>query len=508
MKSGRIISIICAGALVMSLASCGKQTENTEQEDGSTVTKGNTVTVIEGETVSLVFSDGEITADSAYGVEIDGTKLTINKAGTYVLSGSCTDGSVKIAAGTENVYLKLNGLVLTSGDTAPILCGKASSVTIEVCTGTENTLSDSAENNDDEYPENENAENAVIKCKDGSEVTLCGTGTININANGKNGIKSGASTDEDGEAALTVKELTLNIAAPVNDGINAEQLLNIESGTLNIAAGDDAVHCDLVMNVGAEDTDGPVINISECYEGLEAVRMNICSGDIDIVSTDDCLNTANSDLSGYSFEMNISGGSITAYTSEGDGFDSNGSMTISGGSIEVWAANTADNQPLDADGTITITGGTVLAAGGSSGMGMNLDASQAYVIFGTAGGMGMQPGAAGTLVSGGEAVTVKDSSGNEIYSANARCGAGYVFFSSDKLTESESITLYSGDEQAAEGQAQTGAMSETQPGGGFPGGAGGGFDMQPGDGGMVPPDGEAPNGQPPEMPNGEPGNRQ
>ena len=120
----------------------------------------------------------------------------------------------------------------------------------------------------------------------------------------------------------------------------------------------------------------------------------------------------------------------------------------------------------------------------------------------------MQPGAAGTLVSGGEAVTVKDSSGNEIYSENARCGAGYVFFSSDKLTESESVTLYSGDEQAAEGQAQTGAMSETQPGGGVPGGAGGGFDMQPGDGGMVPPDGEAPNGQPPEMPNGEPGNRQ
>ena len=504
MKSGRIISIICAGALVMSLASCGKQTENTAPEGGDTAAKDDTVTVTEGETASLVFSDGGITADGASGVEIDGTKLTINKAGTYVLSGSCADGSVKIAAGTENVYLKLNGLTLTSGDTAPILCGKASSVTIEVCAGTENTLSDSAENNDDEYPENENAENAVIKCKDGSEVTLCGTGILNINANGKNGIKSGSSTDEDGEAALTVKELTLNITATVNDGINAEQLLTIESGTLNIAAGDDAVHCDLVMNVGAENTDGPVINISECYEGLEAAKLNIYSGDIDIVSTDDCLNAANSDLSGYGFEMNISGGSITAYTSEGDGFDSNGSMTISGGSIEVWTANTADNQPLDADGTITITGGTVLAAGGSSGMGMNLDASQAYVIFGAAGGMGMKPGAAGTLVSDGEAVTVKDSSGNEIYSANARCAVSYVFFSSDKLTDSESVALYSGDEQASEGQAQTGAMSETQPGGGFPGGAGGGVDMQPGAGGMVPPDGEAPNGQPPEKPDGMP----
>ena len=510
MKSGKIISIICAGALIMSLAACGKQVENTAQEDVNTTAADDTVTVTdtvtESETATVVFSDGGITADGASGVEIDGTKLTINKEGTYEISGSCADGSIKIAAGTENVYLKLNGLTLTSGDTAPIVCAKSSQVIIEVCAGTENTLSDSAENNDDEYPENTNAENAVIKCKDGSEVTLCGTGILNINANGKNGIKSGVSTDEDGEASLTVKELTLNITAPVNDGINAEQLLTIESGTLNIAAGDDAVHCDLVMNVGAENTDGPVINISECYEGIEAAQLNICSGDIDIVSTDDCLNTANSDLSGYSFEMNISGGSITAYSSEGDGFDSNGSMTISGGSIEVWTANTADNQPLDADGTITITGGTVLAAGESSGMGMNLNASQPYAVFGTSGGMGMQPGAAGTIISAGEAVTVKDSSGNEIYSANARCAVGYVFFSSDKLTESESVTLYSGDEQIAESQAQMGTMSETQPGGGFPGGAGGDFDMQPGADGTAPTDGEAPTGQPPEKPDGMPEN--
>lgn len=46
-------------------------------------------------------------------------------------------------------------------------------------------------------------------------------------------------------------------------------------------------------------------------------------------------------------------------TTTGDGIDSNGTLTISGGSTEVWTANTADNQPLDADGTISITGGTV-----------------------------------------------------------------------------------------------------------------------------------------------------
>ena len=44
------------------------------------------------------------------------------------------------------------------------------------------------------------------------------------------------------------------------------------------------------------------------------------------------------------------------------GVEFNGDLTISGGTVAVWTANTADNQPLDADGTITVTGGTVFAA--------------------------------------------------------------------------------------------------------------------------------------------------
>lgn len=193
---------------------------------------------------------------------------------------------------------------------------------------------------------------------------------MTITANGKNGIKSGATTDEDGEASLTIRDLTLNIDAPVNDAINAEQLLNVESGTLTIDAADDAIHCDLVLNIGADGTDGPTIDITNCCEGLEGAELNVCSGDITINASDDCLNAANSDLTDYDFTMTISGGTIDAYSSAGDGFDSNGDLTITGDTVIVWTANTADNEPLDADGTITVSGGTVLAAGGSSGMGM------------------------------------------------------------------------------------------------------------------------------------------
>lgn len=404
------------------------------------------------------FTDSGIAAeDGSYtGYKISGTDLTIQDSGTYIVSGNCSDGSITIKKGTTGVTLVLDGLTLTSEDTAPIACNKSSEVKIVAASGTTNALTDSAKNNDDNYPDNENAENAVIKCKDGSTVTLCGTGTLNITANGKNGIKSGATTADEGEASLTIRGLTLNITAPVNDAINAEQTLNIESGTLNISAGDDAIHCDYVMNVGASGTTGPSITIKACYEGLEAATLNILSGNISILSEGDCLNAANSDLTGYSFSMTISGGAITAYSSTGDGFDSNGDLTITGGTVVVWTANTADNQPLDADGTLTVSGGTVLAAGGSAGMGVPISAAQPYVTFGSTGaiGGGQMGGSRGaTLLSKGSSFSIKDSSGNTLYSGTATCSASYVFFSSSKLTASGSYSLYSSSTSAATAMA-------------------------------------------------------
>ena len=303
---------------------------------------------------AFTFTDSGITVEgSSDGYECNGTVLTIDAAGTYLLSGSCTDGSVKIKKGTTGVRLILSGLSLISADTAPITCNKSSEVVIVAADGTENVLTDAAANNDESNSGNENAENAVIKCKDGSAVTLCGAGTLTLNAYGKNGIKSGATTAEEGEASLTIRELTLSINASVNDAINAEQYLAVESGTLNLATADVALHCDLIMDIGAEGTDGPTIAIAEACEGIEAAALSIRSGDISIVCTDDCLNAANSDLANYDFAINISGGTIVAYTTAGDGFDSNGSLTISGGNVTVWSGGNADNQPLDADGTIT-----------------------------------------------------------------------------------------------------------------------------------------------------------
>lgn len=349
---------------------------------------------------AFAFTDSAITAkDGDYtGYGIDGTALTIEAAGTYIVSGSCQSGSITVKKGVTGVTLVLSGLTLTADGTAAIACNKSSGVTIVAQDGTANILSDTETNNDDSYPDNTDAENAVIKCKDGSQVTLCGSGSLTVNANGKNGIKSGATTDEEGEAWLVIRDLTLTISAPVNDAINAEASLTILSGDLTMDAGDDAVHSDYYLTVGAAGTDGPTITVNSCNEGLEAADLSIAGGNITIHAGDDCLNAANSDLTGYAFTLSISGGTLVMDTTSGDGIDSNGTLSISGGTVVVWTNSTADNQPLDADGTLSITGGTVLAAGGSAGMGITLSGdSQPYVMFGSTGMGGMGGGRPGSI---------------------------------------------------------------------------------------------------------------
>ena len=403
------LPFLCASALALSLTACAGTINNSTTDTASNV--------------PFTFTDSGVTAagETDTGYEIDGTALTITSSGTYTVSGSCADGSIKVKKSTTGVTLVLDGLTLTSENTA-VTCGKSSEVTILVSNGTENSLSDTEQNNDDNYPENENAENAVIKCKDGTLVTLCGDGELTITANGKNGIKSGATTDEDGEASLTIRDLTLNIDAPVNDAINAEQLLNVESGTLT----------------------------------------------------------------------------IDAYSSAGDGFDSNGDLTITGDTVIVWTANTADNEPLDADGTITVSGGTVLAAGGSSGMGMNLEAAQPCVIYGSTGFGGMPGSTQSSLIAADADFTIEDADGNAVYSGTARCGANFILFSSADAVADSAYTLKAGD-SSTEGTAQSGTVSTGMGmGGGFPGGG------QKPDG--EPPesfDGQMPNGEKPELPDGE-----
>lgn len=482
----RILSIILAAsmsAMLLPSVACAASGSYTEQN----------ATLIE-------FSDGSVTAAGAYsGYEIDGTAISITEAGTYVLSGACADGSVTVKKEVTGVTLVLDGLDLTSTTTSPITINKSAEATLLAAAGSENTVADSADAND---------ESAAIKVKTGGTLTLGGTGSLTVDGNYKNGIKGAA------QSSITVDELVLTIDA-VDDGLSCDDALTILGGTLEINAGgdavkaspdvddetepdtvskgditisggtltlvsaadgvqadgdlnisggtfditangghetvlaedadsckgiksdgtlsvtggtftidsaddalhaadvsvtggsftlstsDDAVHADNALTIGAEGNDAavPAIVITDSYEGLEGTTVTVYSGDLDITASDDGVNAANSDIGERSdlFAIQISGGDL--YICAGaDGLDSNNDINMTGGTVEVYGADSGMDTAIDYDGTFTLDGGTLFGAGMTPSAG-----TQAYVAFGStmSGGMGGgRPGGMGGMEGG------------------------------------------------------------------------------------------------------------
>ncbi|MBQ1686269.1 MAG: carbohydrate-binding domain-containing protein, partial [Ruminococcus sp.] len=92
----------------------------------ATVDDASTVGVTAEQSAVLTFSDSGITETSAgSGYTIDGTTLTITTAGTYRISGSCSEGAVIVGKGLSSVTLVLDNLTLASSTTAPIVVKKS-----------------------------------------------------------------------------------------------------------------------------------------------------------------------------------------------------------------------------------------------------------------------------------------------------------------------------------------------------------------------------------------------
>ena len=450
----------------------------------------------------FVFSESGITVQNGKysGYSIAGNELKLEESGTYVLRGSTSNASVKIRKGITDVVLVLGGVVLKSETTAPIVCAKGSEALIIAASGTVNTLEDNELNNDKTHTDNTDAENAVIKCKDGSNVVIAGGGTLNIVANGNNGIKGGASTEYDGDSSLTIAELTLNITAPVGDALKSDAELNIVSGTVNVDAYDDGIKSELVLNIGKQGTEGPSINVINSTEGIEGAMINIYSGDITVNAYEDGVNAANGDLVNYSFAMNVYGGRLYINSQTGDGIDSNGVINIEGGEVAVHSSSRSDNSPFDSDDGFTLKGGTVFGIG-MPGMGaLPNTVEQTYIVFGAnsgfVGGFGggfpggdppampggdpptmpggdppaMPGGFGGNTNSGislkeGDEIVITDSNGNTVCTTTAKRTSTFVFFSSADLKTGDTYKLIVNGTEAASTQATTEAGANMFPGG-------------------------------------------
>ncbi len=264
----RLLCIILAVILcVFVLPSCtpSADADTNDSTDGGTTKKPDEdASYNEKNSTNIVFSDSEVKVKGS-GVTVEGTTALILDEGTYVLSGSCSDGRVIVEVkDKERVQLVLNGLKLASKTDAPVWVKNCDKVTVILSEGTVNTLEDTKSYSDVNADGEPNA--CLFSKKD---MTINGSGTLNVKSSFNNGITTkddlkikGGVINVDaanhgirGNDSVTITDGTITITCK-NDGIKASKdsdpekgFVRIEGGTVVIDAGDDCLQAPLNITV-------------------------------------------------------------------------------------------------------------------------------------------------------------------------------------------------------------------------------------------------------------------
>lgn len=178
-------------------------------------------------TVSSGSSDNSSTDDTVDGVTVDGNVITITSGGTYIISGTLTEGQLVVDADDEKVQLVLDNADITCATSAAIYVKSAGKTFITLAEGSENILMNTAEF---EAIDDNNID-AVIFSKD--DLALNGSGTLTINSENGHGI---VSKDD-----LKITGGTYNITA-ASHALSGKDSVRIAAGTFNLVCGKDGIH--------------------------------------------------------------------------------------------------------------------------------------------------------------------------------------------------------------------------------------------------------------------------
>ena len=463
-------------------------TDGVTVEDGTlTITKAGTyklsgeyqgqikVETADSDAVRLVLDNANITNSSGAALNVvnadevilysaSGTTNTISDGADYTATGEddpdavvyskadltiAGEGTLKVNGNHEDGIHTSDGLVIASG-------------TLEV-----------------------NAANTGIKGKD--YVDILG-GTINVTAQ-QDGIKSTNDTDEGkGWTRLSNGTVTVNAG---DDGFKASRVVEISGGSLTVDQSDEGIEAQYI-NVSGGD-----VNVTSADDGMNASLKTSDSESTDSsANTSDAANqqqnnqqqgslpggqqsgTSNQQqqgtgqppaMSGTSqdgtsqngttgtgqqgmgqppqggmpgggggtFEVidaaiNVSGGHVTV-NAEGDGIDSNGVTTLSGGTLIVNGPSQGGNAALDTNGDLLLNGATVLS-------GSTADMFEAPSTNSTSGYLKL------TNSSGfeqGSTVQVADSSGKVVANYKVtKSNVQLVLVSSSSIVKGQSYTAY------------------------------------------------------------------
>lgn len=356
MKTKTVISLVTAAAVVsMALSGCAANSaDNTADvasvSDAKTAYQLSAADVETGwneETATkITLADSAITIDGA-GATASGGTLTITQAGTYVVSGTLTDGQILVAATkSDEVHLVLRGVDITNVTGAPVYASQCDKLIVTLAEGTQNVLTDGGECF--AYADITNEEpNAALFCKD--DLTINGTGSLTVNA----GFNNGIGTKDD--LLIAGGSITVNAT---NHGLRGNDSITVTDGGITIAAGNDGMQTNNTEDAsqGWILIEGGTLNITSAHDGIQAdTLLSITGGTFQIEAGS---NAPSADTTSDSYkgiksagDLSISGGSFVI-ESEDDAVHANGNIVISGGSLTL---STGDDG-VHADSDLTLTG--------------------------------------------------------------------------------------------------------------------------------------------------------
>ena len=376
------LAIVPIVALSIAVAGCNKQADNGTIEP--TTTANTSITTTTGKNTTLNYSknspldtsnmftqtDLTQTVDTTNAKKItleDGKDVTIDAAGTYVITGTAKNSTVIVNASADaEVHLVFDNVSITNTNKPAVYTVNAKNVYVTTTQNSTNNLKVTGEFTED----NGDDIDAVIFAK--TNITLNGLGTLNIDSSA-NGVASNndlkvtggtynVNTTKHGFKALNsirVAEGTFNINA-TKDGFHSENEDDLATGYVYIAGGNFTINSedDGIQGTTITEIDGGTFDIN-AVEGIEGTYVQINDGTIKIYATDDGIN-ASEKATNYDVQIEINGGNLDITMAEGDtdALDANGTLTINGGNINITA-----QFAFDFDLTASLNGGTVIVNG-------------------------------------------------------------------------------------------------------------------------------------------------
>lgn len=213
----------------------------------------------EEDCVSVTLS-GTSASSSSDSVEISDSTITITEEGTYLISGTLSDGMIIVnATDTAKIQLIFEGVEINSETSAPLYILEADKVFLTLAEGSENTLSNSGT-----YTaiDDSNIDSVIYSKQD---LTLNGAGSLTISSPGGHGI---VSNDD-----LVITDGTYNITA-ASHGLKANDSIRITGDSqFTVTAGKDGIHAE-----NDEDTSLGFVYISDGTIAIEAEGDGISAG--------------------------------------------------------------------------------------------------------------------------------------------------------------------------------------------------------------------------------------